>query len=53
MGPTAADGRMSFRHELSISISMQYRAGPLCLERGRIVNLSQTGMWLQAGEMLP
>jgi hypothetical protein len=54
-GPIAADRRTSFRHQVDVtaSCSVLDRSELRKLAGARIVNLSRTGLCLQASEMLP
>lgn len=54
-GPIAADRRVSFRHQVDVaaSCSLLHRGEVRKVEGTRIVNLSCTGVCLQAPEMLP
>jgi hypothetical protein len=54
--PIACDRRLSFRHEALIDVSfcsLKHREKSRVLSGARILNLSLTGLCIQAGEMLP
>jgi DNA-binding response OmpR family regulator len=54
-GPIAADRRANLRHQVSLEAEtyILHHGELRSLERVKVVNLSQTGLCLQASEMLP